>query len=140
MMRRRLRQGLLRSVPLDSVTPVRGAIIEATSVDAPACLDSPTVPADEAGIVYGTITDSLGRPVRGTARLNWTAIGHARGSNFQGERNVSAMDGFFRFCNINVGPTLTLLVFDSEGRASEPVKLRLQPRQPWAAMHRTIDQ
>ena len=102
---------------------------------APQCPDAPqAVPGDD-GVVYGSVVDTLGRPLRASARLTWTSVRRSRSTNFFEERNVSATDGLFIFCGVSLGARLTVQGFIDGKPATAKVTVRLQNLKPWTSVN-----
>jgi hypothetical protein len=80
-------------------------------------------------MLYGTVTDTLGNPLRAGVRLTWVSLGRRQG--YMQSRSVSASDGLFLFCNITIGRPLTLTAYMGYDPVAEPVRVVLRNPSPW---------
>lgn len=99
---------------------------------APICKDAPQPKATESGVLFGSVLDSLGNPVRATVRIMWTNIGRSRSVNFTEERFVSASEGTFLACGLTLGARLRVMAYIDEEQTSDEIMTRLRSPKTWA--------
>lgn len=100
----------------------------------PTCKDAPAARPGEGGILYGTVTDTAGNPVKASVRLTWTNVGRSRTTNFTEERTASAADGFYIICGITLDRPLRLTAYVGNDRVTAIVTLRVRKERPWESV------
>lgn len=101
----------------------------------PACADSIGANPQDRGMVYGTITDSSGRPVRATVHASWT-FGQSRSRTLatMETRTASADDGFFVLCGLPLGQAMRIGGTFAGERLTAQATVRLRPERPWLSL------
>lgn len=100
---------------------------------APQCADAPRPLPATSGIVYGTLTDSAGRPVRdATVRIHW-----GQESDWE-ERVAYAGDGVYVICNVALNTVLRIAPYVGTDRATDEVNVRLNGSRRTMAMHLVV--
>ncbi len=105
---------------------------------APVCMDAPEPNAADAGVLIGSVVDSLGNPVSATVRISWTGFGRSRAVNFDEERYVTATSGTYIACGLTLGKRLRVTALARDGRTSEEIVTRLRAPDTWAALDLSV--
>lgn len=114
------------SNPADRVADVAARVGRA-----PVCKDAPPAGRPN-GIVYGTVVDSMGGPVRASVRVSWISVRQPIDGNRYQERTSDAIDGFFMICDAEIRRKLEIRTLVGGEVAIDDLQMRLDGDRPWA--------